>query len=78
MAGLVAPLADLACPCEQPVHRPLRREVRALVEEGRVHRRGRSIDEALRVEDLEDPEALLLCERSRRRRSRPALRRWHG
>ena len=51
MRELVAPLTHLAVPGrEQPVHRALRRQVPALVEQRRPDLRGRAVDEPLRVQ----------------------------
>src|SRR5664280_1215998 len=50
MAELVAPLADLGRRGEDAVHRPLRREVRALIEQGGVHRSRRRIEKAWGME----------------------------
>ena len=55
---LVAAFADLAVRGEQPVHRALRREAGALVQQRRVHVRGRAVDEPLVVQLLEHRAAL--------------------
>ena len=48
MGELVATVAHRAVPGrEQPVHRPLRRQIPALVEQRRPHLRGRAVDEPL-------------------------------
>ena len=69
---LVAPLPHPAVlGGEQPVHRALRAQVAALVEQRRPDLRRRAVDEPLRVQQLEHRLAFGLGERPRRRRPRP-------
>jgi hypothetical protein len=70
MAQLVAPLADLVGGGQDPVHRPLAREVPTLVEQRRVDGRRAGVDEALTVEHVEHRAALLGGQGKRRTASR--------
>jgi hypothetical protein len=75
MADLGPALTDLGVRGEDPVHRPLRGEVGALVEERRVHRRWAGVDEPLGVELSEDRLVLLVGQRQRRAAPRAGCRR---
>src|SRR5450756_1656156 len=70
MVQHVAALTDLARVGEDAVQRAFRGEVRPLVEQGRHHRAGTGVDEALGVEELEDRRPLGLGEGPDRARSR--------
>ena len=70
MPELIASLAHLAVRGEHAVHRALRAEVAAFVEQRRVDLRGRKVDEAGFVQDVEDVSGALL-RRERQRRDLP-------
>jgi hypothetical protein len=63
VAELVAALADLRVGGQDPVHRALGCEVRALVEQSGVHRGRCRVDEARGVERAEDRGSLGLGQR---------------
>lgn len=71
MLPLCASLPDFVMRREQPVHRALRAEVGALVEQRRVDLGRRQIDEARRVERVEHVLLLGGRERARRPAARP-------
>jgi hypothetical protein len=76
---LVAALSDRAVPSgQQPVHRALRGQVAALVEQRRPHRRGRAVHEPLGVQFGEHGLALGLAEREHGRLARLGLARRRG
>ena len=70
VSELVTPLAHFLIRREDPVHRALRAEVTALVEQRRVDLGGRQVHEARLVQDVEHGLPLLRVERSRRRPAR--------
>jgi hypothetical protein len=70
VSQLLSPLADLGILGEDAIHRSLRAEVPFLVEEACVDFRGRQIDEARFVQDVEHGLALSDGQRSSRRRPR--------
>lgn len=59
VGGLAAPLTDLAVVvAQQPIHRGLRAQVGAFVEQDRVHLTGREVDEPVLMEHGQDLLAL--------------------
>ena len=71
VAALGPALPDRLVPGQDPVHRPLRAQVDALVQQRRVHFRGSAVREARRTQHLEDLAVLRFAQGPGR--SRPGL-----
>ena len=67
MLTLIAPLSDRLVGGQDPIHRPLRAQVVAFVEQRRHDLRRRTVDEAWAGEHIEDTLALGFTQRPGRR-----------
>ena len=69
MLALIAPLSDRLIGGQDPIHRPLRAQVMAFVEQRRHDLRRRTVDEARAGEHIEDLLALGFTQRPGGRRT---------